>query len=118
MLSFLPSGPTLKNLTLLQVLACLLANLCKDDKKGDILVEWVNALNRWINITLWNKEPDDLSLEESDRLLFAFQDASEAIAHLRISPKTGEAVKTGWNIPKMYQLSLFKPATIRNGHPE
>jgi hypothetical protein len=97
----------------LQVLACLLANLCKDDKKGDILVEWVNALNMWINITLWNKEPNDLSLEESDRLLFAFQDASEAIAHLRISPKTGKAVKTGWNTLKVYQLSLLKPATIR-----
>jgi hypothetical protein len=118
LLSFLPSGPTRKISTLLQVLTCLLANLCKDDKKGNILVKWVNALNRWINITLWNKEPNDLSMEESDRLLFAFQDASKAIAHLRISPKTGEAVKTGWNIPKMYQLSLFKPAKIRNGHPE
>jgi hypothetical protein len=91
---------------------CLLANLCKDDKKGNILVEWVNALNRWINITLWNKDLDDLSLEELDRLLFAFQDAPEAIAYLRISPKIGKAVKTGWNISKMYQLSLFKPDTI------
>lgn len=92
--------------------------MCRfEGEGGDVLVEWVNALNRWLRITLWNKEPDDVSLAESDRLLWKFQEASERIAHLRKNKKK-EVISTGWNLPKMGQMGLFVPATIRNGHPE
>lgn len=102
-----------------QILACVLANLCKfeEGEGGDVLVEWVNALNRWLRITLWNKEPDDVSLARSDELLWKFQKASEKIAHLRKN-KNKEVISTGWNLPKMGQMALFVPATVRNGHPE
>lgn len=66
-------------------------------------------------MTLWNKEPDDVSLQESDRLLFEFQDACDATGHLRKGVKGNEL---GWALQKMFQLALFKPATIRNGHAE
>ena len=99
-----------------QILACGLAGLCVDPVKGDILVEWVNALNRWINVTIWNKTPNDLTLAELDKLLFKFQDPSEAIAHLRKNPK-GDTL--GWDgVPKMGQLAFFVPTIIRVGHTE
>lgn len=100
-----------------QVLPCLLANLTADSPKDDHLVHWVVALLRWIYETCWNKKPDDDSLIRSDELLFAFQDASEKIVHFRKN-KAGEVKTTGWNMPKMACMATFRPATVRNGHPE
>ena len=55
----------------MQVLPAILANICKfEGEKGDVLVEWVTALLEWILKTVWNKRPDDLSLRESDELLW------------------------------------------------
>jgi hypothetical protein len=90
----------------------MLANLTTDNPKKDILVQWLLALLRWMEGTLWNKEPDDASLEESDRLLFAFQKASDRIAHLR-KGMAGNVIKSGWKMPKMFETPLFRPATKR-----
>ena len=102
----------------MQILPAILANVCKfEGDRGDVLVDWVTALLEWLLKTVWNKRPDDLSLRESDEALWKFQDASDKVAHLRKNEKKKQ-ILTGWNMPKMGQMALFVPATIRNGHAE
>jgi hypothetical protein len=95
----------------------MLANLTIDNPKNKILVQWLLSLLRSMEVTLWNKEPDDASLEESDRLLFAFLKSSDRIAHLQ-KGMVGTVIKSGWKMPKMFETTLFRPATERNGHYE